>query len=80
MIKTVLAACALSAGLASSASAVEQFVDRNTAAVIVEPVQGVGGAYDVVVDSNLLPGVPKIGGVISGSFWLSGRIIAQYQR
>jgi len=28
-------------------SAVEQFVDSDTAAVIVEPVQGVGGAYDI---------------------------------
>jgi acetylornithine/succinyldiaminopimelate/putrescine aminotransferase len=28
-------------------AAVEQFVDADTAAVIVEPVQGVGGAYDV---------------------------------
>jgi acetylornithine/succinyldiaminopimelate/putrescine aminotransferase len=28
-------------------AAVEQFVDSDTAAVIVEPVQGVGGAYDI---------------------------------
>jgi acetylornithine/N-succinyldiaminopimelate aminotransferase len=28
-------------------AAVERFVDSDTAAVIVEPVQGVGGAYDV---------------------------------
>jgi hypothetical protein len=37
-------------------------------------VETYGGAYDVVIDSNLLAGVPAVGGVISGSFWLSGRI------
>ena len=37
-------------------------------------VETYGGAYDVVIDSSLLPGVPAAGGVISGSFWLSGRI------
>jgi hypothetical protein len=42
-------------------------------------VETLGGAYDVVIDSNLLAGVPAVGGVISGSFWLSGRIIARYQ-
>src|SRR5215470_6834734 len=43
-------------------------------------IETFGGAYDVVIDSDLLPGVPVVGGVISGSFWLSGRIIARDQR
>jgi len=38
-------------------------------------VETFGGSYDVVIDPELLPGVPAVGGVISGSFWLSGRII-----
>jgi hypothetical protein len=42
-------------------------------------VETLGGAYDVVIDSNLLPGVPAVGGVISGTFWLSGRVIARYR-
>jgi hypothetical protein len=41
-------------------------------------VETYGGAYDVVIDPDLLPGVPVVGGVISGSFWLSGRIIVPY--
>lgn len=40
-------------------------------------VETYGGAYDVVIDASLLPGVPVVGGVVSGSFWLSGRIISE---
>jgi hypothetical protein len=40
-------------------------------------VETLGGAYDVVIDSRGLSGVPAVGGVLSGSFWLSGRIIAR---
>jgi len=43
-------------------------------------VETLGGAYDVVIDSTLLPDVPAVGGVLSGSFWLSGRIKARPQR
>ncbi|CCD93575.1 conserved hypothetical protein [Bradyrhizobium sp. ORS 375] len=39
-------------------------------------VETYGGTYDVVIDEDLLPDVPRVGGVISGSFWLSGRIVA----
>jgi hypothetical protein len=37
-------------------------------------VDTLGGRFDVVVDRTLLPAVPKVGGVLSGSFWLSGRL------
>jgi hypothetical protein len=35
-----------------------------------------GGRYDVVIDRSLLPHAPSAGGVLSGSFWLSGRLIS----
>ncbi len=38
-------------------------------------VESLDANYDVVVDPSLLNKVPKIGGVIFGSFWLSGKII-----
>lgn len=37
-------------------------------------VETLGGTFDVVIDPQLLPELPSPGGVISGSFWLSGRI------
>jgi hypothetical protein len=37
-------------------------------------VETYGGTYDVVVDGRLLESPPPVGGVISGSFWLSGRL------
>jgi hypothetical protein len=43
-------------------------------------VETFGGTYDAVIDATLLSSVPAVGGVIAGSFWLSGRIIAEYQR
>lgn len=38
-------------------------------------VETLGGEVDVVADVKLVAGEPKIGGVVSGQFWLSGRII-----
>jgi hypothetical protein len=37
-------------------------------------VRSTGGTFDVVADPEILPGHPPVGGVISGQFWLSGRI------
>lgn len=37
-------------------------------------VETLGGEIDVVADPKLIPGEPKPGGIVSGQFWLSGRI------
>jgi hypothetical protein len=34
-----------------------------------------GGAYDVVIDPELVESEPQVGGILYGSFWLSGRIL-----
>ncbi|MEO8073091.1 MAG: hypothetical protein ABI891_08370 [Acidobacteriota bacterium] len=38
-------------------------------------VETLGGEIDVVADVKLVPIEPQIGGVISGQFWLSGKIL-----
>lgn len=40
-------------------------------------VDSLGGTFDVVVDPVLMSGVPQVGGVASGSFWLSGRLVTR---
>ena len=37
-------------------------------------VSSTGGTFDVVADLEVLPKLPPVGGVISGDFWLTGRI------
>jgi hypothetical protein len=37
-------------------------------------VQTLGGTFDVVIDPELLPAPPRAGSVLSGWFWLSGRL------
>jgi hypothetical protein len=39
-------------------------------------VETLGGVFDVVIDFSLMDEIPTVGGVVSGSFWLSGRLIA----
>ncbi|MEZ5429349.1 MAG: hypothetical protein R2747_24080 [Pyrinomonadaceae bacterium] len=34
-----------------------------------------GGETDVVADPKLIPAEPKIGGILKGQFWLSGRLL-----
>jgi hypothetical protein len=38
-------------------------------------VDSYGGEVDVVADMKLIQSEPQIGGIVSGQFWLSGRII-----
>ena len=38
-------------------------------------VETLGGEVDIVADAKLVPVVPEIGGIVSGQFWLSGKII-----
>ena len=37
-------------------------------------MESFGGTFDVVIDPTLLAIEPVVGGVISGYFWLSGRL------
>jgi hypothetical protein len=43
-------------------------------------VDTLGGTYDVVIDPTLLEEPPIVGGILSGSFWLSGRLISYPRR
>lgn len=38
-------------------------------------VETLGGEIDVVADIKLIPETPKIGGIVNGQFWLSGRLL-----
>ena len=40
-------------------------------------VDSLGDLFDVVIDPELVQNEPKVGGVLSGSFWLSGRLVTQ---
>jgi hypothetical protein len=37
-------------------------------------VETIGGTYDLTIAPELLPDLPPIGGVVSGTAWLSGRL------
>lgn len=39
-------------------------------------IETYGGTYDAVIDISLLSGAPIVGGILSGSFWLSGRVVS----
>lgn len=39
-------------------------------------VETYGGRFDVVIDPDLLAEAPVAGGILSGHFWLSGRLLS----
>ncbi len=43
-------------------------------------VETYGGTFDVIIDPELLERTPKVGGVLFGGFWLSGRLLGRGER
>jgi hypothetical protein len=43
-------------------------------------VRTLGGEYDVVIDPDILNAEVIVGGIVSGMFWLSGRIIGSFSK
>ena len=43
-------------------------------------IETVGGTFDAVIDPELLSTEPRPGNVVSGWFWLSGRLRVRYDR
>jgi hypothetical protein len=43
-------------------------------------IDTLGGTYDVVIDPALLDAPPTVGGILTGAFWLSGRLISYPRR
>jgi len=39
-------------------------------------IETLGGETDVVVDPKFVPYEPQIGGIVSGQFWLSGKVVS----
>lgn len=38
-------------------------------------VDSLGGSFDVVIDPSICETLPVVGGILSGSFWLCGRLV-----
>lgn len=39
-------------------------------------VESLGGCFDVLIDPQSCEGVPVVGGVVSGTFWVVGRVLS----